>query len=595
MITNQHPHSQRLAVRRLFQISLALLTLALVPILMFAGLLGYYKGKIYPNISIGSLAVGGYPFGEAVAAISLLTDDYTNAGYINLSKDGIPIATLNFEEIGLQYNPREVVRAAYETGRSEAWYQRLPVLFELLSSPKAFSFRHQLNQASLDAVIEEIVEGINQPGVSAHLYLDDQGNIAGHQGEDGVVVDKAQLSTLLSDRFDTLSSTPVEIPMTITKNQVSTSQLNQTLARAVLLSKASLELVVEYPDERKVSKTLSGPELWTWLGFDGNYQETMIAEYLESFSQEVNTTPQDALFQVESGRVTTFKPSLPGVKLEIQASVPLIVGGLSRLEANQPVEPISLATIISQPTITTAEVNDLGIVALLGRGESYFKGSIPGRVHNVALTASKLHGVLVKPGERFSFNQSVGEISRRTGYQAAYVIQNGRTVLGDGGGVCQASTTLFRAILDAGMPIDQRKAHSYRVGYYEQGSKPGFDATVFSPSVDLTFTNDTSHHILIQASADTSNTYMSVELYGTPDGRASEISGYQQWDAVSAPAPIYQDDPTLPPGTIRQVDWAAPGLKVKFDYKVTKDGVSHFEKTFYSTYRPWQAVYLRGV
>ena len=205
-----------------------------------------------------------------------------------------------------------------------------------------------------------------------------------------------------------------------------------------------------------------------------------------------------------------------------------------------------------------------------------------------------MNGTLVAPGEEFSFVKSVGDITRTTGYQTAYIISQGRTVLGDGGGVCQVSTTTFRASLDAGLPITERKAHSYRVGYYEQDSPPGIDATVFYPTADLKFLNDTGNYILIQEEVDTKKMSMKVSIYGTSDGRKSSVSKPRISNQSSPPASMYVDDPTLPAGTTKQIDWSAFGAKVAFDYKVERNGESIYEKTFVSNYQPWQAVYLRG-
>jgi vancomycin resistance protein YoaR len=188
----------------------------------------------------------------------------------------------------------------------------------------------------------------------------------------------------------------------------------------------------------------------------------------------------------------------------------------------------------------------------------------------------------------------VGDISLATGYQQAYVIRDGRTVLGDGGGVCQVSTTLFRAILAAGLPIVERHAHSYRVGYYEQDSKPGLDATVFAPSADLKFTNDTSAYILIQSQVDKSKMTLEFDLYGTSDERKAELGKVRVWDVSDPPPDLYEDDPTLPAGTVKQVDYKAWGAKAAFDWKVTRGEEVLQERTFYSNYQPWQAVFLRG-
>ena len=165
----------------------------------------------------------------------------------------------------------------------------------------------------------------------------------------------------------------------------------------------------------------------------------------------------------------------------------------------------------------------------------------------------------------------------------------------DGGGICQFSTTIFRAALDAGLPIVTRTAHSYRVGYYEQGgNKPGFDATVFAPAVDFQFKNDTDHHILVQTVVDRTNAKLQVDFYGMRDGRKVEISTPVVSNVVPALPNKYQDDPTLPKGTTKQVDFSAQGATSVFTRKVYKNDKLLIDDVFKSNYRPWQAVFLVG-
>jgi vancomycin resistance protein YoaR len=247
-----------------------------------------------------------------------------------------------------------------------------------------------------------------------------------------------------------------------------------------------------------------------------------------------------------------------------------------------------------KPAITTENVNSLGIRELISEGTSLFYHSIENRIFNLSLAASRLNGILIAPGEVFSFNKALGDISSFTGYKQAYVIENGRTVLGDGGGVCQVSTTLFRAALRAGLPITERHTHAYRVGYYEEDAGPGIDAAIYSPTVDLRFKNDTDGHILIQSYADSVNMRLTFQLYGTKDGREVVINEPVILSQSPAPEPIYQDDPTLPKGEIKQVDFAAAGANVYFTRNVKKDGKIIIADKFVSNYRPWQAVFMRG-
>lgn len=327
-------------------------------------------------------------------------------------------------------------------------------------------------------------------------------------------------------------------------------------------------------------------------------QTDYIDETINYISQAIDIPAENALFNFEDGRVKLFKPSKNGVILDKEGTKREILDYLQTQAKNnfqiQPVKVIALSVDILLPAITTEKANNFGIKELIGVGKSKFAHSIPGRIHNVELAASRISGRLIPPDETFSFNNALGDVSAATGFQPAYIIKEGRTVLGDGGGVCQVSTTLFRAALNAGLPIIERQAHAYRVSYYEQDTPPGIDATVFAPSVDLQFKNNTGNYILIQAETDKANTAMVFYLYGTSDGRKAEVTKPVILSQTPPPPDLYQDDPTLAKGVIKQVDWSAWGAKVNFDYKVTKNGETIFEKSFFSNFRPWQSVFLRG-
>jgi vancomycin resistance protein YoaR len=324
----------------------------------------------------------------------------------------------------------------------------------------------------------------------------------------------------------------------------------------------------------------------------------LIDQVLEQLGYQIDIPSKDALFKFENNKVTAFTASSNGKKLNQNQAKKIIMSEINmidevKLQNNQNVV-INLPVETLIPEITTENSNNYGIREEIGVGTSKFRGSISSRIHNIALAASKINGQLIPPGNIYSFNDSLGDVSAATGYQPAYIIKDGRTVLGDGGGVCQVSTTIFRAALSAGLKIIERHPHSYRVSYYEQDSGPGIDATVFSPSYDLRFENNTGHHILIQAETDKENYALTFRFFGTKDGRIAEIGKPIIYSQSSPPPDVYQDDPTLPVGVVKQVDWKAWGAKVGFTYKVTRNGEVMYDTPFYSNYQPWQAVFLKG-
>ena len=327
-----------------------------------------------------------------------------------------------------------------------------------------------------------------------------------------------------------------------------------------------------------------------------HYSDIKIISTLSPIIEKLHIEPVDSLFTFQNGRVTVFKPSKDGQTVDVEELKSQISSKFLMVVSSSKPQRIAIKIPVKvlKPKITTDKANNLGIKELLASGTSLFQHSIPNRIYNISLAATRLNGILIPPGEVFSFGKALGDVSAFTGYLKAYVIQNGKTILGDGGGVCQVSTTFFRALLNAGLPIIERTAHAYRVGYYEQDSPPGFDATVFVPSVDLKFKNDTGNYILVQTSIDPNVLRLTFELYGTKDGREVSISTPVVTNQTPAPPDVFQDDPTLPKGQIKQVDFAAAGAKVYFTRQVMKNGKVIISDRFDSDFRPWQAVYLRG-
>lgn len=326
------------------------------------------------------------------------------------------------------------------------------------------------------------------------------------------------------------------------------------------------------------------------------FTESMLSDKLSVFISNINTKPQNAIFNFQNNRVTTFKPSTNGRSVDLDKIYEILTKKEKTIVSSGKPQKVVISVPIKviEPEITTDKANNLGIQELIGTGTSLFAGSIDSRIYNINLAVTRINGALIKPGEVFSFNEALGDVSAFTGYKQAYVIQNGRTVLGDGGGVCQVSTTFFRAILDAGLPVVERHAHAYRVHYYEEDSPPGIDATIYTPSVDLKFKNDTGSYILVQAVIDNTAQKLTFYFYGKKDGRIVNMSTPVITSQTPPPEAKYEDDPTLVQGVVKQVDFAAWGANVYFTREVTKNGKKIISERFDSNFRPWQAVYLRG-
>jgi vancomycin resistance protein YoaR len=325
------------------------------------------------------------------------------------------------------------------------------------------------------------------------------------------------------------------------------------------------------------------------------YSEANLKTAFTPLKEKIDIKPVDPLFNFENNRVVSFRLGSDGKAVDEGTLAEVILAQSRSALLSEKPQSVSIAVPTRRVPSAVAEdkASDLGIKEVVGEGTSRFIGSIENRIFNISLAATRLNGTIIKPGEVFSFNKAVGDISVFNGYRQAMVISGGKTVLGDGGGVCQVSTTLFRAALNAGLPIVERNPHAYRVSYYESETGPGIDAAIYTPSVDLKFKNDTPKHLLIQTYVDLETQRLTFALYGTTDDRKVSVSKPVIVSEAPAPEPSYQDDPNLPKGEVKQIESAASGANVYFTRSVTRDGETKTDK-FSSNYRPWQAVYMRG-
>lgn len=229
---------------------------------------------------------------------------------------------------------------------------------------------------------------------------------------------------------------------------------------------------------------------------------------------------------------------------------------------------------------------------LISEGVSNFAYSAANRVTNIKLMAKKLNGTVVPDGAVFSFDQVMGDVGADAGWAEGLVIVGNETEKGLGGGICQVSTTTFRAAFWAGVPIVERHDHAYPVPYYTQGGAPeGFDATVWSPDLDFKFQNDTGAPITITTSVDIATSQLYVDFYGKPVNRKVDMIGPVVWNRVPHLSDKYVADKTVAPGDSVQTDYAHDGFDVMLKRAITTPDGQVKTDSFASHYVPWRNIY----
>ena len=559
--------------------------IAVIVILFFIIIINLpFLGKIYPNIYIANLYVGDK---DKTSAINLISNT-SIPSKITLNIKGVEKEILS-SEIVKKIDYEKSVNRAYTYTHTGNFVLDFYTKIKLIFKPLKVGLEIEFDQVKLEELLLILSSKEGSVPISPSVKIINSEAIV-DSGKNGVQIDIDDISTKIKSSIIFLDNNKIDINLIETKDELSKDQVIVYKSKVEKIINKKLELKLDFDTIEINDKQLA-------LFFDSrnDFNETQIKLKIADVSRKINRNPQNSVFIIENGNVTEFTPSQDGITVDEDKLVEEIKNYVIKLSnEGQKTFTFNIPVIKSAAKIKNEDVNDLGINTLLGKGVSYFKGSIQNRIYNINLAQSKFKGVLVPPNEIFSFNEVLGDVSSYTGYKAAYVIMEGKTVLGDGGGVCQVSTTLFRAVLSAGLPIMERRAHAYRVGYYEQGSSVGLDATVYSPTTDFKFKNDTANYLLIQPTIDNNNYSLIFEIYGTSDGRVATTTKPIISSQIAPADDLYIDDPTLPLGNVKQTEHKAWGAKVSFNYHVERDGQVLIDQKFSSNYRPWQAVYLRG-
>ncbi len=252
------------------------------------------------------------------------------------------------------------------------------------------------------------------------------------------------------------------------------------------------------------------------------YNISAIYHSIKNIADQTSSNPVDALFKIQDGKLVEFNPGSKGIDLDVKSSIDAVVGALQQSQSSA-----ELAVNEIEAKIKLADTNNMGINELIAAGSSNFGGSPNNRVFNIKVGANKEGGTILAPGETFSFNNFLGPVDGEHGFLPELVIkQKEGTVPEFGGGLCQVSSTMFRAAMNAGFPIPERRNHSYAVSYY---APQGTDATIYPGVQDLKFINNSPAHILIWAEFPSKST-LRFSIYGTKDSRQVTFEGPKSYD-----------------------------------------------------------------
>ena len=548
--------------------------------------------RIFPAVTVADVPVGGMPIPVAAAALSDRANAIESSAITFTYGDRSWTSTLR--DIGVMVDEREALARAAGYGRESSAFYRLRAVAALTRSGERIAMSIALDHEQLNRWFDEIDRGLGTPPRDAAVEIQDS-NVVIVPEVDGQVVDRDLARAEVESQLQNLRSIEAELPI----------RAKIASVRAVDLEPARDLLLQAMANPVQVTSggglwTLPAPELARFVRQDvvpgeggapavrlGLDREKLAVWLDERLGTAVETEPVDAEVGWNGERLVSVKPSVDGVQLDAAALAGLIEG--SFFGNGGPVEaPVTYV----KPTIDSANLDKLGITTLLGTGSSNYAGSNDGRATNVATGAQLLNGALVPPWGEFSFNGAVGVINEEKGFVEAQVIDGEKIGTDIGGGICQVSTTAFRAAYFAGLPITEWWPHRFRIPFYEyDGWEPGLDASILQPTedpatwADFKFENPSSSWMLVESWTDGANVV--VNIYGADLGYTVESTGPTWGDKTQMLPPQEVVDDELGPGTVTLAQVGGIGEELS-QYRVVRDrnGEVLWERSFYTKYFP---------
>jgi vancomycin resistance protein YoaR len=314
------------------------------------------------------------------------------------------------------------------------------------------------------------------------------------------------------------------------------------------------------------------------------YDQETVSAFIAAIEKEVNIQPVNAKIDVNGGFAIT--PETDGKKLDREAlekELKSKIDGKLGADTN-----VSAEMITSKADVTAEKLK--GINAKISTfGTNYGSISSAARANNVVVSTKSINGIVLMPGETFSFNGVVGKRTEARGYQSAPVIVGNKVESGLGGGICQVSSTLYNACLKANLKIVERVHHTFPSSYVPIGQ----DATVDYGNIDFKFTNSYSYPLYIEGTS--GGGYISFSIYSDKSLTATTCTITNEVYETLHPTTEYRDDASLLVGNTVTESSAHTGYKVKVYKTVFTDGKQVSKEAITDDYyKVMNAVVRRG-
>lgn len=561
-----------------------------------------------PGVSVGGIPVGGLTREQTRAVIARRTDELLNRGFLFtaagrtatlLSATLAPTdPDLVRERITFHYDL--MVDEAYVPGHRGFFLSRLGAFFRSRRAGVALPLRFSLNEEALAADLRRAFSDLEHPKREpSFTVLQSNGSFdfSVAAGAEGAALAAEEAIAVLRRQIARGGSAPVAVPLVRTPTALAFESVEALIPEAIrALGGMHTTTTVTFGSKQwPVTRTAIAGWLSVEAGDDGAalaFDAERLGPFFDDLAPQVEVESRDAKFSVEGKRVVEFQASREGIAIDREATRRALEAAWLRSGGGF----VELTVTKTPPKVAVGDLNSLGIKEILGVGTSNFSGSPRNRVKNIRNGITKLNGTLIEPGEEFSLLAALRPFTPEGGYLPELVIKGDKIIPELGGGLCQIGTTTFRMAMNAGMRITARQNHSLVVRYYNdpKNKNPGTDATIYDPSPDFKFVNDTANYLLFATEMNTATGVLTFTLWGTPDGRRGTYDApvVTRW----YPAGEDKEIPTteLKPGE-RKCQEKHPGADAAFTYTRTLPDGTEEKKLYTSHYRPLPRTCLVGV
>jgi vancomycin resistance protein YoaR len=549
-----------------------------------------YAQRALPGVSVGGVAIGSLPASDIRERLEAEIAVPSAASTVTLSDGARTWRTTN-ANLGIAPDLDTAIAAALAYGKTGTPFDRLGAWIDALRSDVRIPFAMQASGDGVDRWVAAAARDVDQVAVSGEMRLGTKG-LEATRPVIGREVDRVSTTAALL-AADSLGDREVALRVRLTYPAVDPSGFDEAFTRA---SAAITPMTIRVEDrswsegpvglatllviERVAAKPGELPTIpsdaiapATRYRYVVSLVNERIAEWVNALAGVLDHPAKSAKYSLNADAVLSVIPSESGVRVEQDKLRALFLDELVRPAAGT-IRDIAAPAAVDVPAFTTEKAKELAPqIQRTSTFTTYYPPS-GSRHANIATGSTQFDGIVIMPGQVFSFWELLGPVTVERGYAFAGAIINNRSdenVIG--GGLCQVSTTIFNAVARQGYEIVERHAHGYFIDRYPVG----LDAAVFDPGVDFRWRNDTPNPVFLWSW--NGATSVTIDVWGIPTGRTVAFSNPVQANFVY-PAANQPADPAFPRGV------TVPGRDIWRTRTVYENGAVLHQETYRSHYAP---------